>query len=77
MALDVVSVRTRAICRIPQDTTVERDYMKQYVFPDVELRLRELGLTFDVVDLRWGMTDAFGDHHGATAGDPLPTSISL
>ena len=40
--------------------------MAHYVFPDVELRLRELGLTFDVVDLRWGMTDAFGDNHGAT-----------
>ena len=38
--------------------------MTQYVFPDVELKLRELGLTFDVVDLRWGMTDAFGDNHG-------------
>ena len=38
--------------------------MTQYVFPDVELKLRKLDLTFDVVDLRWGMTDAFTDNHG-------------
>ena len=41
--------------------------MTQYVFPDVELKLRKLGLTFDVVDLRWGMTDAFGDNHGESS----------
>ena len=47
----------------PQDTTVERDYVAEYVFPDVERRLRDFGFTFDVVDLRWCMNDAFGDNH--------------
>eukprot|EP00741_Cyanophora_paradoxa_P006783 tig00001041_g6560.t1 len=47
------------------DTAAERNYLMEHVFPRLRRALRDLGLGFSVVDLRWGVADTGTDNHDA------------
>lgn len=51
---------------LPADTTTERNYMQAFVFPDLVDLALSVGLTYNVVDLRWGIRNETTDDH-ATA----------
>lgn len=48
------------------DTQVERNLLMTDVYPYLRLLCRRLGLTFDVVDLRWGIRNLATNNHETT-----------
>ena len=45
------------------DFKTERNVLAQKVYPELERYCQEMGLKFEVVDLRWGITDEVVNEH--------------
>lgn len=45
------------------DTTAERNFFMQFAYPELNRFCQSLGLTFNTVDLRWGVRNESTDDH--------------
>jgi WD40 repeat protein len=61
--ISVATTVTMFLSSTFDDTTAERNYLMEFAYPILKSFCQNLGLTFSVVDLRWGVRNEATDDH--------------